>query len=94
VDLDFVHLYSDLIAESESDSNSSGGSGCDSEDGASASDDEDKSSSDDESDLTDSDDSGISNAQTVFICDLPADATADSPCPCKHRRRGHVLWSP
>jgi hypothetical protein len=94
VDLDFVHPYSDLIVESGSDSNSSDGSGSGSEDGAPASDDEDKSSSDDQSDLTDSGDSGIPNAQTVFICDLPADATADSLRPRKRRRRGHALRSP
>ena len=77
--------------ESGSDSNSSDGFGSDSEDGALASDDEDESSSDDQSDLTDSDDLGIPNAQTVFVCDLPADATADSPHPRKRRRCGHAL---
>jgi hypothetical protein len=93
VDLDFVQQYNDLIVESESDVNSSDDSDSDSIDGDSDSDDENESSSDDESDLTDLDDSGISNAQTVLICDLLADATADSPRPCKCRRHGHALWS-
>jgi hypothetical protein len=93
VDQDFVHQYSDLVVESESNVNSSDDSDRDSEEGDSDNDDESESSSDDESDLTDLDDLGISNLQAVFIYCSPADVIAECLHPRKRRRRGHALPS-